>query len=583
MRVSKAATATRNTMYLNVWFDGNRDGDWADVTACQATESEPAQAGYEWIVQNYIIDMTAIPSGGVRDFLINTEKLFNANENLSHWMRFSLSKAPAIQPPFTGDDPGLPDGRGPHPADAPTGYQFGETEDIYQKGAPAGEDGTLELQKRVITTAEPTEWLDYVTYEIRLRHVGGSQPVQAQIRDELPYPLIVYPTINGGAIEYVNVASPTNGAAPLQATLIVRPPQGGNPTQQVVKWEGAIAPDAEVVLTFRVRVLALCAQNQQTMTFTNTAQARKQGDANPLTASDSFTAKCIDYDENRLDFEMKPITDALDLDSLTHVPARYTITNSHAFTISLGIFQQPGASAETVAAGGSPRFLGRVTLPPDAATPVAFALNLALDAGFTLTDDLLDEARLAYCVLPDANDICPDAQQFPQLHGQLPLIPLPLRTNDLGDAPDSSSMQSEAIAGKFGVAPAPAGDAGRGAATLGGWHIGVSRYSTQPAAAAAFAVYMTSVENQKHYAIDTSSPPASAVLYADPDIQAAMPFASPEVVAVTTARPSTATGAKYNEVSTLYFTAVHSILTGKEDAESAVELLELDLQTLLGQ
>lgn len=147
----------------------------------------------------------------------------------------------------------------------------------------------------------------------------------------------------------------------------------------------------------------------------------------------------------------------------------------------------------------------------------------------------------------------------------------------------SSSLQSEAIAGNFDVAPVPAGDAGRGAATLGGWHIGVSRYSAQPAAAAAFAAYMTSVENQKHYAIDTSSPPASAVLYEDPDIQAAMPFASPEVVAVTTARPSTATGAKYNEVSTLYFTAVHSILTGKEDAEAAVELLELDLQTLLGQ
>jgi len=147
----------------------------------------------------------------------------------------------------------------------------------------------------------------------------------------------------------------------------------------------------------------------------------------------------------------------------------------------------------------------------------------------------------------------------------------------------SSSLQSEAIAGNFDVAPVPAGDAGRGAATLGGWHIGVSRYSAQPAAAAAFAAYMTSVENQKHYAIDTSSPPASAVLYADPDIQAAMPFASPEVVAVTTARPSTVTGAQYNEVSTLYFTAVHSILTGKEDAESAVELLELDLEALLGQ
>ena len=147
----------------------------------------------------------------------------------------------------------------------------------------------------------------------------------------------------------------------------------------------------------------------------------------------------------------------------------------------------------------------------------------------------------------------------------------------------SSSLESEAIGGNFDVAPVPAGDAGTGAATLGGWHIGVSRYSAHPEAAAAFAAYMTSPENQKHYSIDTSSPPSSLSLYSDPDIQAAMPFSSPEVVEVTTARPSTAAGAKYNELSTLYFSAVHSILTGEEDAATALELLELDLQELLGQ
>jgi len=147
----------------------------------------------------------------------------------------------------------------------------------------------------------------------------------------------------------------------------------------------------------------------------------------------------------------------------------------------------------------------------------------------------------------------------------------------------TSSLDSEDIGDKFAVAPLPAGDSGVGAATLGGWHIGVSRYSQQPEAAAAFAIYMTSAENQKHYSIDTSSPPAVFALYADPDIQAAMPFSSPEVVAVTTARPSTVTAEKYNEVSTLYFTAVHNILTGQEDADVAMELLELDLQSLLGE
>jgi trehalose/maltose transport system substrate-binding protein len=145
----------------------------------------------------------------------------------------------------------------------------------------------------------------------------------------------------------------------------------------------------------------------------------------------------------------------------------------------------------------------------------------------------------------------------------------------------STTLESEAIDGAFAVAPLPAGDAGVGAATLGGWHIGVSRYSANPEAAAAFAVYMTSVENQKFYSIDTSSPPASLELYADADIQEAMPFSSPEVVEVTTARPSTVTAEQYNEVSTLYFTAVHSILTGREDADTAMELLELDLMALL--
>jgi trehalose/maltose transport system substrate-binding protein len=146
----------------------------------------------------------------------------------------------------------------------------------------------------------------------------------------------------------------------------------------------------------------------------------------------------------------------------------------------------------------------------------------------------------------------------------------------------ATSLESEFINGAFEVAPLPAGDAGVGAASLGGWHIGVSKYSANPAAAAAFATYMTSVENQWYYSIATSSPPASLELYADPDIQAAMPFASPEVVEVTTERPSTATAEKYNEVSTLYFTAVHKILTGEEDADVALEDLELELQTLLG-
>ena len=144
----------------------------------------------------------------------------------------------------------------------------------------------------------------------------------------------------------------------------------------------------------------------------------------------------------------------------------------------------------------------------------------------------------------------------------------------------STSQDSEDIPG-FDVAPLPAGESGVSAATLGGWHIGVSRYSDQPEAAAAFARYMTSVENQKFYMLDTTNPPGATELYDDPDLQDAMPFLSPDIAVAAVARPSNFSKDQYNAVSVLYFEAVHSILTGEEDAEVALELLELDIADLL--
>lgn len=145
----------------------------------------------------------------------------------------------------------------------------------------------------------------------------------------------------------------------------------------------------------------------------------------------------------------------------------------------------------------------------------------------------------------------------------------------------STSLTSEFIGEDFDVAPLPAGDSGTGAASLGGWHIGVSAYSEHPEAAAAFATFYTNEASQLAYAIATSSPPASLSLYEDPAVQEAMPFAQANIVEITTPRPSTVTAELYNQVSTLYFTAAHAILTGTEDADVAMELLELDLQALL--
>ena len=46
-------------------------------------------------------------------------------------------------------------------------------------------------------------------------------------------------------------------------------------------------------------------------------------------------------------------------------------------------------------------------------------------------------------------------------------------------------------------------------------------------------------------------------------------------------RPSAPTREKYNEVSTLFFSAVHSVISGDESAADALAELELDLEDLL--
>lgn len=147
----------------------------------------------------------------------------------------------------------------------------------------------------------------------------------------------------------------------------------------------------------------------------------------------------------------------------------------------------------------------------------------------------------------------------------------------LGQADDS------VIKDLFDVSPLPAGK-GSPAATLGGWQLAVSRYSEHPAEAADLAFFLASEEQQKIRAIEGSFNPTILSLYEDADVLAAAPFFGSlfDVFTNAVARPSTATAPQYAETSTLFFNAVHSVLTGNTDAAAAFAELELDLEDLLG-
>ena len=150
----------------------------------------------------------------------------------------------------------------------------------------------------------------------------------------------------------------------------------------------------------------------------------------------------------------------------------------------------------------------------------------------------------------------------------------------LGNSDDS------AVKGLFDVAPLPAGDGegARSAATLGGWNVAVSKYSPDPEAAIQLALFLSSTEVQKERAIDQSNLPTIMALYDDPDVAAAQPIIPSwkDIFLNAVPRPSAPTKVKYNEVSSLFWSAVHNTLSGNGTAAENLELLEADLTDLKG-
>jgi trehalose/maltose transport system substrate-binding protein len=133
------------------------------------------------------------------------------------------------------------------------------------------------------------------------------------------------------------------------------------------------------------------------------------------------------------------------------------------------------------------------------------------------------------------------------------------------------------IAGKFDVTVLPKGGAdGKNAACLGGWQLMVSAYSKAPDAAADLVKYLASAEMQKKRAIELTQLPTLPALYSDPQVLEKNPYWKNmlDVLANAVARPSTVTGADYNQLSTAFFQSVNKVLTGGESAESAVKNVE---------
>lgn len=150
----------------------------------------------------------------------------------------------------------------------------------------------------------------------------------------------------------------------------------------------------------------------------------------------------------------------------------------------------------------------------------------------------------------------------------------------LGNGDDS------AVKGLFEVTTLPVGKEGdTSAATLGGWNVAVSKYSTKQEAAISLAMYLAGPEAQKQRAINESNLPTIVALYDDADIAAAQPIIPQwkDVFLNAVPRPSAPTKSKYNEVSAKFWSAVHNTLSGNGTAAENLEMLEAELTEIKGE
>ena len=141
------------------------------------------------------------------------------------------------------------------------------------------------------------------------------------------------------------------------------------------------------------------------------------------------------------------------------------------------------------------------------------------------------------------------------------------------------------LKGKIGVSPLPAGpdENNKSVSTLGGWQLGLSKYSNRKENAVRLITYLTSEEELKQRAISGNYYPPMISLYDDQEVQNSLPYWQEFLKAFKNivARPSAQAKSKYNQVSSLLWNTAHSIFIGRKKAEIALKALEKKLKKLI--
>jgi len=124
------------------------------------------------------------------------------------------------------------------------------------------------------------------------------------------------------------------------------------------------------------------------------------------------------------------------------------------------------------------------------------------------------------------------------------------------------------VKGKVGIAALPGFEEGRGASTLGGWQLGINRFSEHPEEAGRLIKFLTSYEAQKYMALNIGYKPTRIALYDDEELKNAQPLLDTFYHIFLKAKPRPVTP-YYMMISQVLQSEFSSILLGvKEPAEA---------------
>lgn len=137
-----------------------------------------------------------------------------------------------------------------------------------------------------------------------------------------------------------------------------------------------------------------------------------------------------------------------------------------------------------------------------------------------------------------------------------------------------------AVRGKVGVLALPRFAGQQSASTLGGWQLGVNRYSKHPLAAERLARYLTAPAAQKALALAYGYAPPRRSLYADADLLAAQPFLVDLRAIYEQARPRPVTP-HYVRISQVLQSEISGVISGLETPQQALGDAAREIEALL--